>query len=213
MPRPQIMAPPTGGWDYYPPGVIAAEFLKSDAFVAGIRGPIGSGKSTACVMKLLRGVQQQPPGPDGVVRRRTAIVRNSYPELKTTTIKTWHQWLPASIGHWVDQGPPLHRITQAGADGKLAFDWEVIFLALDRPEEVRKLLSMELSDAWINEAREVPKAVLDGLTGRVGRYPAKRDGGCRDPQIIMDTNAPDTDHWWARLRLPEERIRSEHCET
>jgi len=199
MARYQPMAPRSAGWDYYPPGKIAAAFLESDAFVAGIRGPIGSGKSTACVMKLLRGVQKQRPGPDGIVRRRTAIVRNSYPELKTTTIKTWHQWLPAQIGHWVDQGPPSHRITQAGPDGKLAFDWEVIFIALDRPEDVRKLLSMELSDAWINEAREVPKAALDGLTGRVGRYPAKRDGGCTDPQIIMDTNPPDTDHWWARL--------------
>src|SRR5205085_8408786 len=39
----------------------------------------------------------------------------------------------------------------------------------------------------------------DGLTGRVGRYPAKRDGGCYMPQILMDTNPPDTDHWWHAL--------------
>jgi hypothetical protein len=35
---------------------------------------------------------------------------------------------------------------------------------------------MELSDAWINEAREVPKAILDGLTGPGGRFPpTKKD--------------------------------------
>lgn len=202
--------------EYSPPGRVAQQYLVDDSFVVGIRGPIGSGKSTASVMKLIRNCRRQPPGPDGVARRRTAIVRNTYPELKTTTIKTWHQWVPQTVGKWVSQGPPTHHIKTP------TLDWEVIFLALDSPEDINKLLSLELSDAWINEAREVPKAVLDGLTGRVGRYPAVRDGGCHEPQIILDTNPPDTDHWWYRL-AEEERPegwtfyaqpggRSEHAE-
>lgn len=184
------------GIHYYPPGPVGKAFLKCDAFVAGIKGPIGSGKSVSCVMKLIKGAQGQKPLRDGWRRRRTAIIRNTYPELKTTTIKTWHQWMPASVGHWRDSGPPTHHIIDNGRK----LDWEVIFIALDRPEDVRKLLSLELSDAWINEAREVPKAILDGLTGRVGRYPP-RDGdfGCTDPQILMDTNPPDADHWWFGL--------------
>lgn len=181
------------GTHYYPPGPVARAFINSDAFVCGIRGPIGSGKSTAAVMKLIRNAQKQKPLRDGWRRRRTAIIRNTYPELKTTTIKTWHQWLPAGVGHWRDSGPPTHHII----DQNKKLDWEVMFIALDRPDDVRKLLSLELSDAWINEAREVPKAILDGLTGRVGRFPP-RDGdfGCTDPQILMDTNPPDADHWW-----------------
>lgn len=189
---------------YYPPGPVGREFLRSDAFVAGIRGPIGSGKSTAAVMKLIRNAQKQKPLRDGWCRRRTAIIRNTYPELKTTTIKTWHQWVPPGMGNWRDSGPPTHRII----DQKKKFDWEVMFIALDRPDDVRKLLSLELSDAWINEAREVPKAILDGLTGRVGRFPP-RDGefGCTDPQILMDTNPPDADHWW--YVLAEQDVSSE----
>lgn len=181
------------GIHYYPPGPVARDFLASDAFVAGIMGPIGSGKSTAAVMKLIRNCQKQKPLRDGWRRRRTAIIRNTYPELKTTTIKTWHQWVPAHVGTWRDTGPPTHHII----DHTAKLDWEVMFIALDRPDDVRKLLSLELSDAWINEAREVPKAILDGLTGRVGRFPP-RDGdfGCTDPQILMDTNPPDQDHWW-----------------
>lgn len=188
--------------EYRPSGPVSTAFLKSDAFVAGIMGPIGSGKSTCCVAKLLKNLGHQQRGPDGWIRRRTAIVRNTYPELRTTTIKTWHQWVPPSTGNYRDSGPPTHHIVDSA--GKL--DWEVIFVALDRPDDVRKLLSMELSDAWINEAREVPKAILDGLTGRVGRFPAtiKDDQDrvvftCTDPQIIMDTNPPDSDHWWYRL--------------
>jgi hypothetical protein len=77
---------------YAPPGPVAAAFLDSDAFVAAIRGPIGSGKSTACAIKLLRNTMKQQRLLDGWVRRRSAVIRNTYPELKTTTIKTWQQW-------------------------------------------------------------------------------------------------------------------------
>ena len=54
---------------------------------------------------------------------------------------------------------------------------EVIFLALDRPEDVKKLLSLELTGIWINEAREIPKSIIDACTMRVGRYPSMREGG------------------------------------
>lgn len=182
---------------YKPPGPVTRAFLRSDAFVRGIRGPIGSGKSTACVMEIMRRACEQRPGSDGVRRSRWAVIRNTYPELKTTTIKTWHQWFPPSLGRWRDNGPPTHHIVAGDVD------LEVMFIALDTLDDVRKLLSLEITGAWINEAREVPKAVLDGLTGRVGRFPSKALGGASWFGIIMDTNPPDTDHWWYRLAEEE----------
>jgi hypothetical protein len=178
---------------YHPPGPVSRAFMKSDAFVRGIMGPYGSGKSTACVMEIIRRSQQQKPGADGVRRSRWAVVRNTYPELKTTTIKTWHQWVPLSLGRWVDSGPPTHHIKEAD------LDLEVIFVSLDRPQDITKLLGMELTGAWVDEAREIPKAILDGLTGRVGRYPSAAMGGSTWNGIIMSTNPPDSDHWWYRL--------------
>lgn len=195
MARTNAIAAPKPSVIYNPPGPVGDAFVHCDAFVSGIMGPIGSGKSVACVFRLIRNVQNQRRLKDGWVRRRTAIIRNTYPELHTTTIKTWHQWVPPDAGVYVESGPPTHHLV----DEQNKVDWEVIFFALDRPEDVRKLLSLELSDAWINEARYTPKAILDGLTGRVGRYPRVEEGGCTDPQILMDTNAPDTDHWWYRL--------------
>lgn len=180
------------GIHYFAPGPIAKAFLKDDSFMSGIRGPFGSGKSTCCVMKLIKNAKNQIRAEDGWIRRRTAIIRNTYPELRTTTMKTWHQWMPQHIGRWREAGPPCHHII----DPVGKFDWEVLFVALDRPDDVAKLLSMELSDAWINEAREVPKAILDGLTGRVGRYPPMWQAEPTNVQIMMDTNPPDTDHWW-----------------
>lgn len=180
--------------EYYPPGPVAADYLASDAFVAGIRGPVGSGKSVASVMKLLKIAAKQPLSAiDNRRHSRFAVIRNTYPELKTTTIKTFHAWVPPEIGRWRDEGPPTQHIIDD------QYDIEILFVALDRPADVRKLLSLELTAAWINEAREVPKAILDGLTARVGRYPDLKHGGCVAPQIIMDTNPPDSDHWWYKL--------------
>ena len=185
-------------YDYDPPGEVVEKFLNSNAFIRGIRGPLGSGKSTACVMEILLRAREQAVNVFNKRQSRWAVIRNTYPELKTTTIKTWHQWTPAHIGHWKDSGPPTHLLQDRMEDGT-DLDLEVMFIALDEPGDVAKLLSMELTGAWINEAREVPKAILDALTGRVGRFPPMRDGGPTWSGIIMDTNSPDTGHWWAKL--------------
>ena len=58
---------------------------------------------------------------------------NTYPELKTTTIKTWEQWVPLILV----VGKAGHLLISVNM-GMWA---EFIFLGLDRPEDVRKLLS------------------------------------------------------------------------
>jgi len=183
----------TPGFVYTPPGPVAREFLLSNALVRGIMGAFGSGKSTACVMDILRNAREQAPAPDGIRYSRHLITRQTFPELKTTSIKTWHQWVPQGLGRWVDTGPPRHHIR---ADG---IDIEVLFVALDQPQDVQKALGMELTTAWMNEAREQDKAILDALTARVGRYPGANLGGCTRKSVIMDTNPPDSDHWWYKL--------------
>lgn len=182
---------------YEPCGRVLERFRASDAFVRGIRGPIGSGKSTACVVEIIRRATLQAKAPDGLRYSRWAVIRNTYPELKTTTIKTWHQWLPPHVGRWQAEGPPTHFLEH----GDLRM--EVMFLAMDRPEDVRKALSLEVTGAWINEAREVPRAIVDALTGRLGRYPGPALGGASWKGLMMDTNAPDTDHWWYKFAEEE----------
>ena len=71
------------------------KFLQSNNFVRGLMGPVGSGKSYACAAEIMmRAVQQKPSPIDGIRYTRFAIVRNSYPMLKTTTIKTWTDLFP-----------------------------------------------------------------------------------------------------------------------
>ena len=170
------------------------DFADDDSFIRGLVGPFGSGKSSACVVEIVNRGLAQKPGPDGVRRTRFAVIRNTYQELRDTTIKTLMQWLPdAYFGNYVEH-KHTYRIT--------AFEKteiELIFLALDRPDDIRKLLSLELTGAWINEAREVPWAVIDAVQGRVGRYPAVKDGGCTWFGVWMDTNPPDADSRWYKF--------------
>ena len=164
-------------------------------------GPVGSGKSYACCAEIFRRAVQQRPSPrDGVKYSRWAIVRNTHPMLRTTTLKTWLELLPEHVWGPVKYSPPItHHINLPPRDGAAGIDMEVLFLALDDPKDVRKLLSLELTGAWVNEARELPKAVVDGLTHRVGRYPTKADGGPSWRGVIMDSNPMDDDHWYYRL--------------
>ncbi len=175
---------------YKPAGPTLKSFHESNKFVRGLMGPFGSAKSSSCVMEILIRSQQQAPSPDGIRRTRWAVVRNSYPELKSTTLKTWAQWCPTSYGKLNQDSPIIHRIQTPD------LDMEVLFLALDKPDDMRKLLSLELTGAWVNEAKEVPKTIVDAVTGRVGRYPAMMDGGPTWYGVMMDTNAPDDQHWW-----------------
>ena len=180
---------------YKPAGPVTASFHNSDAFIRGLMGPIGSGKSVACCMEIVRRAFEQQPGPDGIRRTRWAIVRNSYPELKSTTIRTWLDWFKEDLFGKVRWDPPITQVLKLAKDCEL----EVNFLALDRPEDVKKLLSLEVTGVWMNEARELPKPVLDGATGRVGRFPKRADGGATWAGVIMDTNPPDEDHWWYKM--------------
>jgi hypothetical protein len=136
-----------------------AKFFKSKGFVRGIMGPVGSGKSYACCAEIWRRAIQQKPSPrDGIKYTRFAIVRNTNPMLKTTTLKTWLELMPEHVWGPVKYSPPIiHHIKLPPRDGAAGIDCEVIFLALDDPKDVRKLLSLELTGAWVNEARELPK--------------------------------------------------------
>lgn len=174
-----------------------ARFMDSDAFVRAVVGPVGSGKSSCCVIEILRRASEQAPGPDGVRRTRWAVIRNTYPELRDTTRKTFEQWVPARLGRWHERefafeiDAPLPDGTRLHSD--------VLFRALDRPDDVKKLLSLELTGAYVNEAREVPRDVVDMLQTRVGRFPAMRDGGATWFGCWMDTNPWAVGSWGHEL--------------
>jgi hypothetical protein len=155
-------------------------------------------------MEIIRRAHSQVPGPDGIRRSRWAVVRNTYNQLKDTTIRTVHDWFPPKLfGEW--------RVT----DHTYIFTkfhgvhLEILFRALDRPDQVSNLLSLEVTGAWFNEVREIPKTIIEAMDARIGRYPSKRDGGASWYGMIMDTNPPDEDSYLYKMF---ERIRPDNWE-
>jgi hypothetical protein len=93
-------------------GAVLAAFMQSTAQVAILCGPVGSGKSKGCCLKLWAIANAQKPGPDGVRRTRMAVVRTTYPELRTTTIRTWLDTFPEHIyGPLKWTQPPSQKVT------------------------------------------------------------------------------------------------------
>jgi len=188
---PTLRRTSSGQLIYEPGGPTLARFVMDDSHVAVIRGPLGSGKSVAWCQRIWRHAREQNKSPvDGKRRSRWAVVRSTYPELKTTTVKTWLDTFPENLYGRFYWGMPLtHRILVGD------IDLEVIFIALDKPEDVAKLRSLELTGVCFNELQYTSKELFDEAESRTGRYPAMKDGGSRWYGVIGDMNEPDEDHF------------------
>ncbi|WP_065331237.1 hypothetical protein [Tritonibacter mobilis] len=190
---------------YVPDGKVITEFFWDRSPVSIIQGPVGSGTSTACCHKMWKISLEQEPDATGVRRTRWLIVRNTYNELEETTIKTWTYWFEEKaqglFGGIKMTKPPNHHIRWDAPDGTIV-DAEFIFLALDKDEDVRKLLSLECTGIWFNEAQFTEKVIFDAAHGRAmqGRYPPKLDGGPTWKGVICDLNAPPEGHWIPYMR-------------
>ena len=92
----------------------------------------------------------------------------------------------------------------SGEGHKIESDW--LFRSLDTPEDVQRVLSLEISNAWVEEAREVPVELLSHIEGRTGRYPSQARGFRYRSGIIYTTNPPeiDSDHYKLLEHLPQE---------
>lgn len=178
--------------DYrYVPGPTGARFLTSRKFIKIIGGPIGSGKSTVCLFDLLRRSLEQAPYKK-VRYTKHIILRNTVAQLKATVKPLIDQWLvtlPAGKwGQW--------RLTDNVFELRLGLPdgtWvnsDFWLMAADTPEDVRRLLSLEASDAWCEEWREIDPEIFSGLQGRVARYPNRAMGGVTYPGVICSTNSP-----------------------
>lgn len=205
------MAPRKFGIEF--DGATLVDFVKDRSPVSIIQGPFGSGTSTACCFKMWMISCQQKPDAEGVRRTRWLVVRNTFSDLKETTLKTWTYWFEhkaqGAYGEVRMTNPPMHHI-QAWLPDRSRVDAEFIFLALDQEEDVRKLLSLEMTGVWFNEMQFTEKAIFDTAHGRAmqGRYPPKMDGGPTWKGVLGDLNAPPEGHWIPYMRgdlpMPDE---------
>jgi hypothetical protein len=144
------------------------------------------------VMELLRRALEQTPDPkDGIRRTRFVIVRNTMPQLKTTSMKTINELL---------RGVATYRAQDHSFDlkfGDVESEW--IMLPLDTPENVQRLLSLDLTAGWLSELRELPPQILLDVLSRCGRYPSMMNGGPSWYGVIGETNSFSEDSPWNKI--------------
>ena len=169
---------------------------RDDSFVRCIMGPYGSGKSTWAINDIVRRASKMPRWAEGNRRRsRWGIIRNTSGELQSTTLQTWLAWF-GDLGDIHKRQKPILTYEHVFNDGEGIIELELLYIALDRPDDIRKIKSLELTGCYINELSEVPQNVLSHMKGRVNRYPSH--AFCKEPYwagIIADTNPPEDDHW------------------
>lgn len=175
----------------YTPAPICAEFIESEKFYNFVVGPLGSAKTTAILFKMLYHACRQAPSPvDGIRHTRFVVVRNTLAQLKDTTINSFFTWFkPGQAGTYQVSGT---KFTFAFDD----VECEVLFRPLDSPDDVRRVLSLEVTGAVLDEFVEIPQEIVEALSGRCGRYPSKIDGGATWWGMWGASNPGNEDNWW-----------------
>jgi hypothetical protein len=173
-------------------------FILSDKFVNLIIGPVGSGKTSASIIKIVHEAKRVAPCSDGIRRSRVAVIRNTRQMLWDTTIPDFLKWYPDGKAGY------LMRTDSKFVLKMDDIECEVLFRGLDDANDVRRLLSLQLSFGVMDEFREINPDVFNALTGRLGRYPDRTMNGvgcCDDHGNLIKkvwgaSNPPDADTFW-----------------
>lgn len=158
-------------------------------------------------MRGFRHAREAYPGRDGKRRTRFLVVRNTYPQLETSTIKDFNDTFVDKFpkdyfGKWRGQTPWTFTFD---FDDVLS-EW--IFMAFPDETAISQAKSLQLTGVIFHETRFLDRAVVGNLIERTGRFPPKEtilrnfpddvDPRGVEPQwygAIGDTNMPPNQHW------------------
>jgi len=146
-----------------------AKFMLNPNFARWIIGPLRSGKTAGIIMDLTRHMREQEPDAQGVRPTRFAVVRNTLQQLRQTVLPDIMTWLgPVAQFKFTDS--TIHFNFPLDDGTRVKSEW--LLIPLDSPEDQKRLLSLQLTGAWLAEFRELPYQVCAAVMGRVGRYPS-----------------------------------------
>lgn len=160
-----------------------------------------STKTTASILKIAYDAKKVAPCRDGIRRSRIAVIRNTRQMLFDTTIPDFLKWFPDGTWGFMHKTESKYLLKFSDVE------CEVLFRGLDDANDVRRLLSLQLTFGFMDEFREINPEIYNMLTTRIGRYPDKSmngvgccdDNGKQIDKIWGSTNPPDMDTWWEQI--------------
>jgi len=176
------------------------KFMKDDtAVVRLIMGPWGSGKTTGCIMELVRRATEEYPDPKGIRKTRFVVVRNTSSQLRQTVLEDIKKWLTPAMNYKVTDSTVQLRFGLP--DGtKVESDW--LLIPLDTQADIERLLSLNITGGWVSEFRQIPIPIIEALYGRCGRFQPLGVARNKWHGVIAESNPPDEDSdWYIRMEL------------
>lgn len=176
-----------------PPGPVSWAFYDNNDPISVLMGPIRGGKTT---VGLQRGVMKSylwpcDPSEPTVRRVKFAIIRKLWKDLEQTTMQSWFQWYPKTVGKWLGD-PPTHTLTFPHPDGT-TIELVVEFKALGDLRVEEALRGYEISYGYVDEVDLAASNTLTFLRSRAASYP--RGVLAIAPRMAWGTcNAPEEDN-------------------
>jgi len=200
---------------YMPPGPVTRAFILSPIQTSVIMGPLGGGKTTACVFKRIYAGTQAPIARhpvDQVPTRlcRWIVLRDTFRSVEKTVLESWQQWFPKGYpgSTWTggNDRPVTHTLRFLGTDG-VRIEMITEFAGLNDHDIETLMKGREYSGAWLNELDTHADGALDDVEQRVGRYPMANllvDADAERLKIVIgDMNAPTIDSWTYKTLVTE----------
>jgi len=192
---------------WHPPGPVAQAFVEDiDTPITLCMGPIAGGKTTAGLMKGMVHSYAWPIGPGGVRRCKFGIIRRLYKDLEATTMKSWNEWFPRSMGVWRGAAgdPATHELRLAHPQDGLPIELTVQFIALGDQRVEEAMRGWEGSFAYIDEIDLMAPNTLAWVWSRCKRFP-KETLETNPQRCWASCNAPDFDSWVVKDFMEEPR--------
>ena len=174
----------TGKRVFTPPPTLST-FMRDDSFVRIVIGPLGSGKSTAMIYELLARSCRQEPDDAGIRPTKFVIVRNTMDQIKQTCLADIQEQLGPLVNYKITE-KAVHFDFMLPDGTRVKSTW--LLIPLDNTEDQRRLLSLQLTGAWVSELREIDYTIIAPLLGRLGRFPSKARVQCTWSGLIAETN-------------------------
>jgi hypothetical protein len=188
-----------GRINFQAPGPVTAAYMAAQDLIRAIMGPIGSAKTSTCLMDFVYKAQSSHPQGDGWRRFKTVVVRDTYRNLEKTTIPSWHRWFSKDIGEWSggEGGRPGKHVIRFECPDGVPLEYIAEFIGLNENKVEDVMRGYEFTAAYLNEADLLSRDALTYIVSRLGRYPPRDayGNGATWWGAGLDFNAPDTENW------------------
>lgn len=182
-----------------PPGPVGEAYMYGMEPIEFIMGPVGSGKTTCSVFRILAFALRMPPCKDGVIRVRGCIVHENLRDLYKTALPSLQMFFKhgaPGVHYSGGQDRPLQLVlrfrTPKGREVQIVVDG----FGITKDTMESRMRGYQANFGWCVEADLLDKEVPAFIYSRVaqGRYPGRAQ--------LADENAAVPGSVWGDLNPP-----------